>query len=78
MTFKEAKILIDEARKLRYHGTQWEQNFVSRLLALAPVKLTNGQAQSVTILYSRASGSFGHEKREIIGRKTVDLSGFND
>ena len=56
MYYKDAKILIDEAKKLGYHGTDWEQGFLARLEAMSPDILRPEDALSVEEFYRRAAG----------------------
>ena len=56
MTFNEAKILIEEARKCGYRGTEWEQGFLARLESMQPVVLRPEDALSVQEFYRRATG----------------------
>ena len=56
MTFNEAKILIDEAHKCGYKGTEWEQAFLCRLESMQPMILRPEDALSVQEFYRRATG----------------------
>ncbi|MFH1247930.1 MAG: hypothetical protein V1490_02110 [Candidatus Omnitrophota bacterium] len=56
MNYRDAKILIDEARHLGYHGSDWEQGFLARLEAMRPAVLRPQDAASVEEFYKRAAG----------------------
>jgi len=65
MTYRDAKILIDEARNLGYRGTDWEQSFLQRLEAMQPAFLLPRDATIVENIYRNATGGgFRTNKRK--------------
>lgn len=56
LQWQDAKALIDEARKLRYKGTAWERDFLSRLEAMTPAVLRPEDERSLIWLYRKAAG----------------------
>jgi len=70
MFWKDANVLITEARKLGYRGTDWEQSFIAQLELLQPATLTDAQAKSVTEFYRRAAGGRQIQRRQFIGPKS--------
>lgn len=69
MTYAEAKALIEEARKLGYRGTDWEQGFVARLEAMQPAVLLPEHARSVEEFYRRATDGGNRCRHQVIGAK---------
>lgn len=69
MTFAEAEILITEAHRLGYRGTDWERAFIQRLEALQPAVLLPKDAVSVNEFYKRAAGGGSRERHQIINCK---------
>jgi len=77
MTYRDAKILIDEGRKLGYRGTDWEQSFLQRLEAMQPVFLLPEDAKVVEEFYRRATGGgFRTGKRSLM--RTPDTDGYGE
>lgn len=77
MTYRDAKILIDEGRNLGYRGTDWEQSFLQRLEAMQPVFLLPEDAKAVEEFYRRATGGgFRTRKRSLM--KTPDTDGYGE
>jgi hypothetical protein len=66
MNFQQAQTLINEARNLHYHFTEWETKFVHDLQLRRPDVLTPKQAQSVVWIYEKAAGGGKFEKRTIV------------
>lgn len=56
LKWSQAKALIDEARNLKYKGTQWERSLMSRLEAMQPQELSREDEQSLLLIYRRAAG----------------------
>ena len=74
MTYKDAKILIQEARNLGYRGTDWEQSFLRRLEAMQPVFLLPADSATVEEFYRRATGgSFRTGKRSLFHAPSGDM-----
>lgn len=66
MTYRDAEILIAEARNLGYRGTDWEQQFLARIELMRPAFLLPEDATSVEEFYRRASGgSYRTNKRSL-------------
>jgi len=59
LSWNEAKALIEEARVLKYRGTQWERELVSRLESMQPSVLRPEDEYSLLRLYRRAAGGEG-------------------
>lgn len=58
LTWSDAKILIEEARKLKYHGTTYERSRIEILEALEPEVLTTSDEQMLTNIYRKAAGAY--------------------
>ena len=56
LSWQNAKALIDEARRLKYRGTQFEMGVVSRLEATRPQKLSCFEEKTIVRMYRRAAG----------------------
>ena len=54
--WKDAKILINETRALRYRGTWFERGVVERLEAMTPARLTEEDEKTLVLMYRRAAG----------------------
>ena len=76
MTLSDAIILIDEAHKLGYYGTEWERAFISRIQQRPHGRLTSDESQSVQEFYRRATGGGQYERRHVIERKTGAYENF--
>jgi len=76
MTYRDAKILITEARKLGYRGTDWEQSFLQRLEAMQPVILLPEDASVVEEFYRRATGGGYRTNKRSLSRTPADMGEF--
>ena len=56
LEWKDAKILIDEARGLKYHGTTYERSRIEIIEVLEPAVLTPADEALVTNIYRKAAG----------------------
>ena len=77
MTWAEAKVIIEEARKQGYRGTDWERGFIANLEFRQPDPLSEKQALSLQEFYRRATGGGRFVRREIIGSKRRYTSGID-
>jgi len=56
LEWKDAKILIEEARALKYHGTMFERSRIEVIEALQPATLTPADEKLVINIYRKAAG----------------------